>query len=148
MAEAYSKSQDNLVRGESLTYNNLLSKIVLLIGNDAAALHVLAAAFAARGSDIVLLSSQLSVDITNAIRESVLALGRGFLLLDKSLSNGQNAELVVSKVKKEMGGIDILVDISARDEGMASKTKRDKSQPIWWLSKAMLQEIRNKNKGD
>lgn len=144
MTETQFTSQNNLVKGKSQSPNNLLSKVVLLIGNDAGLLHSLAVLFASNGSDIALASSTLSVSIANTIRDSVQALGGRFLLLDNSLSENRNTEMVVGTVRKEMGGMDVLIDMSAkRKKGLSGEANGDGSQPRWWLSKAILQEIRN-----
>lgn len=143
MTEIQFTSKKNLVKGNSHTPANFISKVVLLIGNDAGVLHSLAVSFASKGSDIALASSRLPVDIANTIRESVQALGGRFLLLDNSLSENRNAEMVVGTVKKEMGGLDILIDMSAKSKGVSGEKNQGSSPPRWWLSKAILQEIRN-----
>lgn len=140
MSDTGSQSQNELAGGKSRT-GRLASKVVLLIGNDPGVLHPLAIKFAAKGSDIVLASSQLPADTTSAIREHVQALDSRFLLIDNELDNG-TMEKVVSKVRDEMGGIDILIDMSARDSRrLAGKTKGEIVENRLWLSEAILEEI-------
>ncbi len=126
---------------QSNSQNNLMSKVVLLIGNDVNVLHPLAIGFAKNGCDIALASSRMPSEIANTIREGVQAVGRRFLFLDKALMNIRKAELAVAEIKRELGGIDFLVDMSK--EKTKQRTNQLERQTRWWLSKIILQEIKN-----
>jgi NAD(P)-dependent dehydrogenase (short-subunit alcohol dehydrogenase family) len=127
--------------------SHLMSKVVLLIGNDAEVLHALAAKLAANGGDIALASSQLSAEAAKAIQESVQAYGGRFLLLDRGLvknglSNVQKTEAIINNIKRELGRMDIVVDMSAhKGKGAENETTTNSDQSQWWLSTAILQEI-------
>lgn len=150
MTETYSNSRNGLNGGMSSTKNRLMSKVVLLVGNDAEILHSLAAEFAAHGGDVALASSQLSAEAADTIRESVQAFGGRFYLVDKGLlhkglsSNGQKSETIINSIKRELGRMDIVIDMSAHKSNESqNETNLDSPQPQWWLSKAVLQEINN-----
>jgi NADP-dependent 3-hydroxy acid dehydrogenase YdfG len=139
MIDTESKLQSNLVSGNPSPNHHLVNKVILLIGNDAGTLHSLAATFAAYGSDIALASSRLPVDTILAIRENVQQSGGRFLLLNRDLADeSRSAESLISTVKKELGKMDILIDLSARDK---MNSNSDNPQPRWWLSPVALQEF-------
>ncbi len=145
MMETSSNLQNKQDRKKSSPQDNLMSKVVLLIGNDAGLLQSLAVECAAHGSDIALASSRLPSDLGEKIRENVQAFGGRFLLLDKSLiQNIQKAEMLITRVKRELGSLDILIDFSAHQQPESEvETGTNGSQPCWWLSQAILQEIKN-----
>lgn len=145
MTETYLKLRSNLVREMSSPRNHLMSKVVLLIGNDVEVLQPIAAKLAANGGDIALASSRLSDEAADTIRESVRAFGGRFLLLDRELvrkgfSNIQKTEAVVNNIKRELGRMDIVVDMSAYNSS-DNETDSNSTPSQWWLSKAILQEI-------
>ncbi|MFZ0543937.1 MAG: hypothetical protein WAM60_00770 [Candidatus Promineifilaceae bacterium] len=145
MTHSYSNFQNGTVNGKSTRKNHLMSKVILLIGNDPEILQSLAAEFAANGGDIALASSHLPTEISNSIRERVHAFGGRFLLVDKSLLNNiQKAETIVNKVREVLGGIDIFIDISAHKNNEEPEDERNQEspQPQWWLSSAILGEIK------
>lgn len=134
-----------MVREMSSPRNHLMSKVVLLIGNDVEVLQPIAAKLAANGGDIALASSRLSDEAADTIRESVRAFGGRFLLLDRELvrkgfSNIQKTEAVVNNIKRELGRMDIVVDMSAYNSS-DNETDSNSTPSQWWLSKAILQEI-------
>jgi NAD(P)-dependent dehydrogenase (short-subunit alcohol dehydrogenase family) len=138
MMETRTKQKD-LERGNGHHQYHLMSKVILLIGNDAGVLHSLAVEFAAEGGDIALVASRLPAKIADEIRKSVQLLGGRFLHLE---SDGFNAAGVIQKVREEMGGMDILVDMSAKkSEKSETNNERSVPQPQWWLSKNTLQEL-------
>lgn len=138
MMETHTKQKD-LDKKNGYHRYPLMSKVILLIGNDAGVLQSLAAEFAADGGDIALVSSRLPAEITNDIRDSVQALGGRFLLLD---NGGFNAAGVINKVREELGGMDILIDMSAqKSKKLEAPEERSVPQPQWWLSKDTLQEL-------
>lgn len=116
----------------------MMKKVVLLIGNDDNVLQSLAEGLARRGCDIALAAQKMPLEIANAIRDSVQALGRRFLYLG-ALITIQKAELAVAEIKRELGGIDFLVDMT--DRSIISQSDQVPPQPRLWLSKTILQEL-------
>lgn len=140
MIETYSKIQNNQARGEPSRKNHLMSKVVLLIGNDAELLQPLAVKLAANGGDIALASSLLSAEAAEIIGERVQAFGGRFLLID--ISNTRKSEAIINTTKRELGRMDIIVDMSAhKNKELEDTTSGDSPQTQWWLSKAVLEEI-------
>lgn len=123
----------------SQSKNRLMSKVVLLIGNDPNILRPLAAGFANKGCNVALASQEMPSDIVNTIRESVLKLGRCFLFL-QPLINISKGESPVAEIKREFGRIDFLVDLSGKTSDQPS-SKEDRQTRLW-LSKTIRQEMK------
>jgi hypothetical protein len=118
--------------------DSFMSKVVLLIGNDVSILHPLAVEFAKKGCDIVLASQKMSLELVNTIRDNVLSLGRRFLLLDTILTP-YKMEVDLVEIKRELGGIDFLVDVTSRTDDWSSNLEN--RQDRLWLSRAILEEF-------
>lgn len=142
MSESATQNRIDLMESKPANYH-LVNKVVLLIGNDAAILDSLAIEFATKGSDIALASPQLSDRTAESIREKVEQSGGRFLLLDKNLfTDVQKVEVLIDTIKKELGKIDILIDLSAKRFRKSSNgTHSDTPYPRWGLSTAILQEL-------
>jgi enoyl-[acyl-carrier-protein] reductase (NADH) len=142
MIESATQNRIDMMENET-SIDNFVNKVILLIGNDAAVLNSLAIELAAKGSDIALASSQLSDRTAESIREKVEQAGGRFLLLDKNFfTNIHKGEGVIDTIKKELGKIDILIDLSAkRFKKSNNGTHSETPYPRWRLSTAILQEI-------
>lgn len=140
MIETYSRVQNSQLGGQSSRKNNLMGKVVLLMGNDAEILQPLAVKLAANGGDIALASSQLSVDSADIIRERVEAFGGRFLYVD--INDIQESEAIIRNITEALGGMDIVVDMSAYKGKRSARTiYQDTPQPQRWLSRAIFEEI-------
>jgi hypothetical protein len=101
MFETYTKVKNSHFRNITAHSNHLMSKVVLLIGDDAEILQPLAVKLAANGGDIALASSYLSDEAAEIIRERVEAFGGRFLLLDTSTTS--EGEALVDNIREELG---------------------------------------------
>ena len=115
-------------------------KVVLLIGNDDDVLQSLAVSFAERGFNIALSAPQMPLEVANSIRDSVQSTGHRFIFLG-DLGEMKNTEFAMMEIRREMGGIDFLVDMTDRSNG--TESNQDPTQPRLWLSKNVLQELKN-----
>lgn len=134
--------QDNQISSKS-SANFLKDKVVLIIGNNERTLYSLAVQFATLGGEIVLLSPQLPGGVTESIHRKVMQDGgRSFVVDSRLVTDARKAKTLVDLVKREVGKIDILIDMSAaRIEDQRLEAYLNISQPKWWLSSIILHEL-------
>ena len=145
--------QNNLGRQIS-SRNQLVGKVVLLIGNDTAVLKTLTMQLAQKGADIALFCRKLSAEALQTIKTQVEAFGRRFLILSEEelqINEGtkSSADRLIKKIVSALGHLDIFIDLSAPQQNLlAAKNEseeREVVQPSWQIRQAIFTELANGN---
>lgn len=131
---------------ETSQRQQLLGKVVLLIGNDTAVLQNLVTQLAQKGADVALLCWQMPLETARKIRESAQSVGRHLLLIEQSKRHEATYKQLMQTVTAELGKFDIFIDLSAQPkrEPMANGNGHHTTllQPNWQLRHVVLQEMR------
>ncbi|MFZ1398072.1 MAG: hypothetical protein WAS33_14305 [Candidatus Promineifilaceae bacterium] len=130
--------------------NQLIGKVVLVIGNDTAVLQTLIIQLAQKGADIALFCRQLSAEAVRRIQAQVESLGQRFLLLtEKALLPAPDAyanpvKSLVDAVVSTLGQLDIFIDLSAQKgpPNLHNRQPEPKTvQPSWQMRQAIFAEL-------
>lgn len=128
--------------------NQLLGKVVLLIGNDTSILQNLISQLAQKGADIALLCWQMPREKAQKIKENVQATGSRLFLIEQADYKTTNPSQLIDSIVAKMGQLDIFIDLSAqKTEAEITDDKRDNgnglefSYPNWQFTQAALEEI-------
>ncbi|MEZ4592342.1 MAG: hypothetical protein R3D55_14540 [Chloroflexota bacterium] len=130
--------------------NQLIGKVVLLIGNDTAVLQTLITQLAQKGADVALFCRQLPAKQARSIQAQVESFGQRFLLLTENRLHPlppdrvNPVEWIVQTVVSALGRLDIFIDLSAQQERAAAPASQPQPgavQPSWQIRQAILAEL-------
>ena len=131
-----------------MSQNQLVGKVVLLVGNDTAFLPKLVTQLAQKGADIALLCWQMPREMARKIKESVQAYGQKILLIDPAEQEGLTSKQLIDTVTMELGHLDVLIDLSAQSRLTLQKEDPNGmvypvgfSQPNWQLNHVVLEKL-------
>ncbi|MCL4265605.1 MAG: hypothetical protein KJ069_20495 [Anaerolineae bacterium] len=124
----------------------LPGKVVLLVGNDTAVLHLLIGQLAQKGADIALLCWHIPLETSHKIKESVQSFGRKLLLIEQGEGHDASPAHLIQTVVTELGQLDLFIDLSAQkselplyDDGNSQALAS--IQPHWQFTTAILNEM-------
>lgn len=152
MSEKYAY-QNEETRGTPETnanYQSLPGKVVLLVGNDTAVMHLLIGQLAQKGADIALLCGHISLETAHKIKERVQSFGRELLLLEEMAGQTTSPAHLVQTVITELGQLDFFIDLSAQKSEPPRRYDGNSQMPIqtstsiqphWQFTTAVLEEI-------
>ncbi len=128
----------------------LPGKVVLLVGNDTAVMHLLIGQLAQKGADIALLCGHISLETAHKIKERVQSYGRELLLLEQEEGHDASPAHLVQTVITELGQLDFFIDLSAQKSEPPRRFDGNSQMPIqtptsirphWQFTTAVLKEI-------
>ena len=127
-----------------MSQNQLVGKVVLLIGNDTAFLPKLVTQLAQKGADVALLCCQMPLEVARKIKESVQACGQKILFIDRAEQDGVTSRQLIDMVVTELGHLDVFIDLSAQKRVARQNEAIDPdrySQPNWQLNQVVLEQL-------
>jgi NAD(P)-dependent dehydrogenase (short-subunit alcohol dehydrogenase family) len=95
-------------------YGNLLSKVVILYGENSETVRTLIVSFAKRGADVAVVCSRTSQASIGRLHQQVDEMGRRLYLVDEGKQDMVDFDRSVPMVLNEFGRVDVLIDLSAK----------------------------------
>jgi NAD(P)-dependent dehydrogenase (short-subunit alcohol dehydrogenase family) len=95
-------------------YGNLLSKVVILYGENSETIRTLIVSFAKRGADVAVVCSKTSQASLARLHQQVQEMGRRLYFVDDGLQMMADNRRSIPKVLDEFGRIDVLIDLSTK----------------------------------
>lgn len=131
--------------------NQLVGKVVLLIGKDTPLLKTLVMQLAQKGANIALFYRKQSTEALQTLRQQVEALGQRLLLVSEKellpeLGRTNPANHLIKQITLVLGPLDIFIDLSATQENILLSPQNETSEEetirsSWKMRQAIFAEL-------
>ena len=98
-------------------YGNLLSRVVILYGENSETIRTLIVSFARRGANVAVVCSKTSQASLAHLHQQVQEMGRRLYFVDEGMQMTTDDNQTIPEVLDEFGRIDVLIDLSTKTKG-------------------------------